>query len=211
MQLNDHTLNLALKALYEGKIVAYPTETFYGLAVDPFNDQAIDLLYRVKRRDRRKALSLLIPTTEYLSSLISFYPRCYDILMEEFWPGPLTLIFSTLNKSTSSICFARKDVAIRISSNPIAKKLCTRWGRAITTTSANISGGMPLNSAEEVENLFGDTISCVIDGGITHGGHGSTIIRCNDSKKECYLIREGAIRSEEIAAMLPCNYSICKG
>lgn len=211
MQPNDNDFAQALITLREGGIVAYPTETFYGLAVDPFNDQAIESLYKLKRREKNKALSLLVPSVEYLPNLVSSYPHPYDLLIGAFWPGPLTLIFPTMSKEASSHCFDRQDVAIRISSNSIAQRLCTAWGQAITATSANISGEDALTSAEEVKALWGDAISCVLDGGITPGGHSSTIVRCNDSKKECRIIRSGVIRYEEIATILPGNYSICKG
>ena len=210
VQPSDYDFAQALVALKEGGIVAYPTETFYGLAVDPSNDRAIASLYELKKREGHKALSLLVPNLEYLSSFVSLCPS-YETLIDAFWPGPLTLIFPVLTNVPAKLCGDRKDIAIRVSSNPIAQRLCISWGHAITTTSANISGESALVSAEEVKSLWGNSIDHVLDGGVTPGGGASTIVRCNDSKRECHIIREGAISCEAIINILPSNYTICKG
>jgi L-threonylcarbamoyladenylate synthase len=210
IQPSDHDFAKALAALKEGGIVAYPTETFYGLAVDPSNDRAIASLYELKKREGRKALSLLVPNLEYLSGFVSLCPS-YKKLIYAFWPGPLTLIFPVLTNVSAKLCGDRKDIAIRVSSNTIAQRLCTSWGRAITATSANISGEPALVSADEVKSLWGNNIDYILDGGVTPGGCASTIVRCNDSKRECHFIREGAICCEAIINILPSNYTICKG
>jgi len=210
VQPSDSDFAQALVALKEGGIVAYPTETFYGLAVDPSNDRAIASLYELKKREGHKALSLLVPNIEYLSSCVSLCPS-YEKLIDAFWPGPLTLIFPILPNVSAKLCSDRKDIAIRVSSNPIAQRLCISWGHAITTTSANISGESALVSAEEVKKLWGDRIDQILDGGVTPGGGASTIVRCNETKRECRIIREGAISCKEISNILPSNYTICKG
>ena len=210
IQPSDHDFSQALLALEKGGIVAYPTETFYGLAVDPNNDQAIASLYELKKREEHKALSLLVPDLEYLSNLVSLYPSSYKKLIDAFWPGPLTLIFPSSGNVSTKLSGDRKDIAIRISSNLIAQRFCTSWGHAITATSANMSGEAALVSAEEVKKLWGDKIACILDGGITPGGYGSTIVRCNNSKKECQIIRDGAIKCEEITDILPSDYTVCR-
>jgi L-threonylcarbamoyladenylate synthase len=208
MQPSELCFTKAIDALKNGGIVAYPTETFYGLAVDPENNQAIESLYALKKRDKGKAISLLIPDYKYLSKLVSSRPAPYEVLIESFWPGPLTLIFLALDTVSNKITDANKTIAIRISSNPIAQRLCRSMGKAITATSANISGEKAITTATEVAQLWGDKISCIIDGGTTPGGKGSTIVRCRD-QNQCAIIRDGAITREAIANVLPSHYTIC--
>lgn len=205
-----HDLEQALQTLKQGGIVAYPTETFYGLAVDPENDQAIASLYALKQRERRKPLSLLIPDLEELFSVASSCPEAYVKLIDTFWPGPLTLIFPAKKSVSSALTGGETTVAVRISSHPVAMELCALWGRALTATSANVSGEPALVTAKDVYDLWGDQVSFILDGGITPGGKGSTIIRCFDKEKECRIIREGVIDLSEISRNLPPHYIICK-
>ncbi len=199
----------AIDILKNGGIVAYPTETFYGLAVDPENDQAIDSLYTLKKREKKKPISLLIPDLEYLSKLVSSVPEPYEKLIESFWPGPLTLIFPVIDNILPKLTGGDKTIAIRISSSPVAEKLCAAMGKAITATSANLSGEPALVTATEVANLWGDKIACIINGGSAPGGKGSTILRYSENKNECHIVRDGVITRDAIAAMLPYNYTIC--
>jgi L-threonylcarbamoyladenylate synthase len=205
----DICFEKAIDALKHGGIVAYPTETFYGLAVDTENDQAIELLYAIKKRDKAKAISLLIPNLKYLSKLVSSCPIAYEPLIKTFWPGPLTLIFPAHATVSSKLTDNDKTIAIRISSNPVAEKLCVSLGRAITATSANLSGEKPIVAAKEIKRFWGDKISCLLDGGTSPGGKGSTIIRCVDNQRKCQIIRDGAISREAISNVLPVNYTIC--
>jgi L-threonylcarbamoyladenylate synthase len=197
----------AVQALQQGGIVAYPTETFYGLAVDPCNASAVDLLYRVKKRASAKAISLLMPDITVLSSYLVQYPASYKILIQHFWPGPLTLIFDSPDNILQHVSKKDLGLAIRISSHPVAHEFCRLFGGAITASSANISGEVPLCSAEAVKEVFGDTISYVLDGGKTPGISGSTIIKCMGN--ECHIIRQGIISQTAIRNALPDNYTIC--
>lgn len=205
-----HDFDQALKALRQGGIVAYPTETFYGLAVDSQNDEAIAALYHLKQRELHKPLSLIVPEIKTLSTFISSIPEAYHQLIDTFWPGPLTLIFP-VNKKMSDILTGGGDtVAVRVSSHPVAQSLCSAWGSALTATSANMSGSRPLNTAIDVKELWGQQISYVLDGGKTKGGQGSTIIRCSDTEKKCYIEREGVINISLLKQHLPSHYIICK-
>ena len=209
VKLDEFCITQAIETLKKGGIVAYPTETFYGLAVDPENDQAVDSLYALKRREKNKPISLLIPDLEYISKLVSSVPEPYEKLIESFWPGPLTLIFPVFDNVLPKLTGEDKTIAVRISSSPVAEKLCTAMGKAITATSANLSGEPALVTATEVANLWGDKISCIIDGGSAPGGKGSTILRYSENKNECHIIRDGVISRDAIAAVLPFNYTIC--
>ena len=183
-----------------GGIVAYPTETFYGLAVDPLNDQAISALYTLKKRDRRKPLSLLVPDKAVLSSYIRFFPPIYQSLTESFWPGPLTLIFPAQPDTSLMLRGGGDTLAIRISSHPVAQKFCSLWGGALTATSANESGKPPLESAVQLKNLWGEGIDYVLDGGPVPGGKGSTILEIVYDTIQ--IRRNGVVSAKEIFQVL---------
>ncbi|MEN8198430.1 MAG: L-threonylcarbamoyladenylate synthase [Thermodesulfobacteriota bacterium] len=204
---SDAEYNVALEALRQGNIVAYPTETFYGLAVDPRNQRAVASLYGLKKREAEKPLSLIVPDLATLSACVSSTPLPYKNLIHRFWPGPLTLIFPAKEEMFSRLSGGDGTLAIRISSHPVAQKLCSLWGGPLTATSANISGEAALTSGEQIRRLWGDHISSLLDGGTVPGGLGSTIVRCDDDNI-CYLLRHGVIPAEEIAQSLPDHSSL---
>ncbi len=210
MRPDNDFIRPALEALRAGAIVAYPTETFYGLAVDPENELAVAALYALKRRSRKKALSLLIPEREFLPSIVDSTPAPYQKLIHRFWPGPLTLIFKKKKNSLSFITGEDDSIALRISSHPIAAEFCRQWGRAITATSANASGEPELLTAESIAALWGDRVACILDGGMTTGAPGSTIVCCEEENKSCRIIRKGRIAARDIQQNLPDDYIICK-
>jgi len=198
----------AVQTLREGGIVAYPTETYYGLAVDPVNPDAVKALYQLKQREHTKALSFLAPDVKILSSYISHFPQSYTILTAKFWPGPLTLIFNAVEDCPLPCKKEDNSLAIRISSHPVAQQLCSLWGSVITASSANISGEKPLDSAESVRKLWGSQIDYILDGGKSPGNAASTIIHANG--KEVEILRAGVITEAEIRQLLPSHYTICK-
>ncbi len=191
----------ALLTLKQGGIVAYPTETFYGLAVDPENDQAIKSLYLLKKRASGKRLSLLVPDLQVLFSCISSLSTPEQTLIEAFWPGPLTLVFPEKPGVFPSLTGASDTLAIRISSHPVAAKLCSMWGRPLTATSANVSGEAAFVTAEQVSKQWGREVGFILDGGRVPGGKGSTIVRCKGSV--CSILRDGVIPEKAIIQMLP--------
>lgn len=190
----------AVEVLKAGGIVAFPTETYYGLAVDPFNATALEYLFRLKRRDSNKPVLTLVQDTDQLTFLVSDIPPVYPLLMRAFWPGPLTLIFDGLSNLPSLLTCDAGTVGVRISSSVVAQELVKAFGRPITATSANISGQDPAINAMQVESQFGRDIDCVIDGGKTPGGNGSTIVGCKNN--ELVLIRNGVISYERIISLI---------
>ena len=179
----------AARILTQGGIVAFPTETCYGLAVDPENENALQRLFQLKQRPHHKPVLLLIHDISLLDTLASSIPELYLPLMEKYWPGPLTLIFPARAVLSSYLTGNTATVGVRISPNLQAMALCRQFGRALTATSANISGQPPARSAAEVVEAFGKTLDYVVDGGKTPAGHCSTIIGI--MKDELCLLRPG--------------------
>ncbi len=209
VKLTNKDYDKAIGTLKQGGIVAYPTETYYGLAVDPKNEKAIDLLYALKKRAPSKPLSLIVPNIRCLEHLVCYCPKSYKQLMDVFWPGPLTLLFPANEYVSPKLTRGTGRIAVRISSHPIADKLCNYFGSALTSTSANMSNETPLITASDIYNMWGTAIACILDGGPARGGKGSTILECSDRQKQCEIIRDGAISSEDIAHSLPADYTIC--
>ena len=189
-------LNRAVAVLNKGGVVAFPTETYYGLAVDPLNPLALNYLFTLKQRDLAKPILTLVDDRESLSSLVYEIPIVYLQLMEKFWPGPLTLIFKARINLPSLLTAGTSTVGVRQSSHPFARQLLRAFGRPITATSANISGREAAVDAYEVKAQFGTQIDMVFDGGKAPGISGSTIVGLDESQVK--LIREGVIPYEEI-------------
>ncbi len=189
--LSDDVLLEAVSVLEGGGVVAFPTETYYGLGVDPFNEKAMGRLFEIKRRDHGKPTLLLIDDVDRLTRIAAGVPRIYTPLIEQYWPGPLTLIFPARAGLPALLTGATGGVGVRISSHPIARALCRRWGGPLPATSANISGASPAGSASAVRRIFGDDVDYIIDGGRTPAGKCSTIVGIRDEKLT--LIRQGGI------------------
>ncbi len=182
----------AAAVILEGGIVAFPTETYYGLAVDPFNRQALDRLFALKQRSLSKPVLTIIFNQAQLSTISTAVPPCFNSLMARFWPGPLTLIFNARPELPPRLTAASGTIGARISSNLLAHSLVRAAGRPITATSANISGQPPALSAGRLRKIFGGGLDYILDGGSTPGGLGSTIIGCQ--RGEPCLLRPGAVK-----------------
>jgi len=191
MSKRGTSVDLAVELLKQGQIVAFPTETYYGLAVDAKNESAVTALFNLKKRAIDKPLLLLVENISQLSHLISHVPPELKPLMEKYWPGPLTLIFPAHPLLNNKITAGTGTVGIRISSHQVAEKLVREFGGAITATSANISGMPPAKCAQEVVDMFAGDIDYVLDGGGTTAGLCSTIIGVK--KSQLQVIRTGVI------------------
>jgi len=188
---SDLDYRRAVALLAQGEIVAFPTETFYGLAVDPFNEQALAALFRLKGRALQKPLLVLVQNEGQLLELTDSVPPAYRPLMKSFWPGPLTLVFPAKTGLSSLLIGKSGGIGIRISPHPVAQRFGQLWGGPITATSANVSGMPAARTAEEVRRIFGAGVSCILDGGQTPGGMSSTVVGFNQGKLE--LFRAGAV------------------
>ena len=185
------SISRAVGHLRGGGIVAFPTETYYGLAVDPDCALAVARLFTVKQRGDNKPLLLLIDHKEQLADLVEEISPLYRPLMKRYWPGPLTLVFPAKTHVNREITGHTGTVGIRISPHPLARQLVQRMGKPITATSANISGRAPARSAAEVEEMLGDLIDYIIDGGPSDGGLCSTVIGIKNDG--LCLLRQGRI------------------
>ncbi|MGW8194523.1 MAG: L-threonylcarbamoyladenylate synthase [Desulforhopalus sp.] len=191
LTIDSSSLSLAVRILQQGGVVAFPTETSYGLAADPYCCAAVKKVFEVKKRSLEKPLLLLIGDVAFLDGLVESIPHQYPPLIKKYWPGPLTLIFAAQKGLCQLVTGMGGTVGIRISSHPVAQQLVRQFGRPITATSANISGTEPAESAAEVAEMFGDAIDCIVDGGDAGAGNCSTILTVIEN--QLTVVRQGLI------------------
>jgi L-threonylcarbamoyladenylate synthase len=184
----EQEIRAAAQALARGEVVAYPTETFYGLAVDATSTAALARLAALKGRGADKAISLLIVGEPMLASLVTEIPERARALIEAHWPGPLTLALPARPGMPEPLV-SQGFVAVRDSPHPVARALVQALGRPITATSANPAGAPPPTSAAGAATYFPGCL--VLDGGVTPGGAPSTLVRVRGDELE--VLRQGVI------------------
>ena len=193
--MKDPDLQQAAQLIGAGGIVAFPTETYYGLAVDPFNQEALARLFRVKQRPDHKPLLMLISELSQLARLVAEVPACLQPLID-LWPAPLTLVFPALPSLPEILTAGTGTVGVRLSPHRLATDLVSLYGGPVTATSANISGQPAACTARQVAQQFGSSLDLIVDGGSCPGGWGSTLVGCRHGKPA--ILRHGVLTSEEL-------------
>ena len=166
----------AADILLSGGLVVCPTESVYGLAVDAANEEAVKRLFLVKKRQTGLPILILLPSAEALSKYAAKIPLVARRLIEEFWPGGLTMVFEARQTVSSLLTAGTGKIGVRLSSHPVATALAQAAGVPITGTSANMSGFPACCNAEEVLHAFEKNVDLVLDCGEVKGGPGSTIL-----------------------------------
>ena len=187
-----------------GGVMAFPTDTFYGLGATVFNRKAVSRIFKIKQRPKDKPLLTLVASAYQANSMALEITPTAEILIEKLWPGPLTILFSAHPHLPSQLTANTGKIGIRQPGNEMVRKLLSGIGFPITATSANISGTENVTTAKEVEETLGSQIDLIVDGGAAPGGKESTILDVTLSPS--LLVREGAVTREEIDAILdtPC-------
>ncbi|MFO1520040.1 MAG: L-threonylcarbamoyladenylate synthase [bacterium] len=195
------TLNIleAVEALKRGGVIAYPTETFYGLGCDATSADAVRRLFEIKGRALDVAIPALLDDPKKLSQYVEEIPEVAKTLMRKYWPGPLTLIFRAKGLFPKELLAGTGKIALRFSGHAAARELAQALGLPLTTTSANPSGLNPARSAEEVR-AFGLKLDGIFDGGLLPPAKGSTIL--DVSIEPARLVREGEISKQELSTFL---------
>lgn len=199
------TLNQAATFLKKGELVAFPTETVYGLGACAFNQIAIQKIYRVKGRPQDNPLIVHISDVEQVKDLASMLPETFFLLAEAFMPGPLTVILPKKACVSSVITAGLDSVAIRIPQHPLALSLLESVAQPLVAPSANLSGRPSPTKAQHVLDDFQEKIAGVIDGGTCAFGLESTVVNlCGPPT----LMRLGGITKEQIESVLGHNISL---
>lgn len=195
-------IELVAASIEAGQVVALPTDTFYGLAVDPVNLRAVDRIYELKDRKRHKPLSLLISDVSEAYALARGCDDAFDRLAERFWPGPLTIIVKAGTKLPLRVTANTGNVALRVPEAAIPRAVVAKLGLPITATSANLNGLPECTWAGCVRDQLGDQIPLIVDGGATMRSIPTTIVDLSGESGAWTILREGAIPTYEIALCL---------
>jgi L-threonylcarbamoyladenylate synthase len=186
-------LNQAVQLLRDGGVVAFPTDTVYGVGVDPFQPQAVRKLYRIKGRPEDKPIAILVGSIEDVARVAQTPSRTFSRLADRFWPGGLTLIVET-RELPPEITAGGSTVGVRMPDHPLTLELLRGFGGPIATTSANRSGENPATSAEDVGAQLGGRVTLIVDGGDTITKVASTVLDLSVSPPK--ILRHGGISEE---------------
>ncbi len=197
----DGELARALAALRAAQAVVYPTETVYGLGVDPFAPSALETLFALKGGRRGTGISLLVADAAMVEGLIAGpVPEGARRLMERFWPGPLTIVLPAAPTLPRALLGPAGGVGLRCSSDPVAAALIAGFGRPLTSTSANPTGEPPAAGVETAKDYFGASVATYLDGGLRDVHAASTVVEFAGGKT--YLRRSGCIGRERVATVV---------
>lgn len=217
--INLAKIKQAADVINKGGIVAFPTETVYGLAADFLNREAVERVFAVKKRPKDKPLTVQIQDINCLDRLAKDIPAFAYQLMSKFWPGPLTLVLPAKAGGTSpfaeelppsasgdsppkpktKVLGRRRTIGLRIPANKIARELIKQCQSHLVVPSANLSGEPAAKTAEEVLQTFDGLIEMVIDGGPVELGVASTVVDVSITPYK--ILREGSITKEEIQSV----------
>lgn len=179
-------------------VIALPTETYYGLAVRPTDAGAVRRLIDAKGRPDDKPILVLIGGRDQLSTLVSSIPPAAAVLMDLFWPGPLTIVFPAAAGLSPLLTAGTGTIGVRWSPLATLQRLLNRTG-PLTGTSANRSSEPPLDQAESVQETLGPVLDLILDGGRTPGGSASTIV---DAREQPRVLRAGVLSTDRIREAL---------
>jgi L-threonylcarbamoyladenylate synthase len=186
----DEGIARAVETLRAGGVVAYPTDTLYGLAVDPRSSDAVARLFAVKRREPGHAIPLIAADERQAAQAGAFTPNARR-LAQAFWPGPLSIVLSATPAIDRQLLAADGTIAVRVPHSEVARALAVGLGFCITATSANLSGAPATASAVIVRATFADRVDYILDTGDAPGGEPSTIVDVRDEVSR--LVRAGAV------------------
>jgi len=180
----------AVRVISEGGVIAFRTDTFYGLGADPFNAAAVGKIRTLKGREENKPILLLLSDASLVDRFIAERSVAFDEVAKGFWPGPLTIIGRAVPELPEEITAGTGTVGVRVPDDTDVRELVRQCGGALTATSANPSGREPARSANKVREYFGDRIDLVIDGGLVTATEPSTVLDATTAPMK--IVRKGA-------------------
>jgi len=196
----EYALEYSARLILSGKVIAFPTDTFYGLGADPFNLAAITEIFRVKGRSADRPIPLLVDSLDQAADLVANPPQLFFTLAKKFWPGPLTLVVPASRQIPLKVTANTGRVGVRWPRSPLAEALITAVGRPLTGTSANLSEHPACSTAAQVEEQVGDSLPLILDGGSTAGGNPSTVVQLQGDRAR--ILRFGSITESELKEYL---------
>ena len=193
-------LSQAIASLKCGDVIVFPTETVYGLGADALNPAAVERIFQLKGRNPDTPIPIIVADQGMLKDLVQEIPPIARKLMEQFWPGPLTLVLPAAPGMPKQLLNRTGGVGVRISSEPIARQLAQELGHPLTATSANPSGRPAAATIEQAQDYFAGEIEIFIDGGQLPSKIGSSVVEVIDDGIR--IIRAGEISIDSLAASI---------
>ncbi|MBI5472119.1 MAG: threonylcarbamoyl-AMP synthase [Ignavibacteriae bacterium] len=193
-------LGEAAACIRQGGVLVYPTETLYGIGADALNAAAIGRVVAAKRRQDDKPILVIVNGVEMLSGLVASVPKTAEVLMEEFWPGPLTIVFDVAPRVPAALTRGTGTIGVRVPSSTFCLELLKLCNCPLTSTSANVSGEAIKNTVSEIRAELGDAVDLYIDAGVLSAGKPSTVISV--ANQNIQFLREGVISFERIQEIL---------
>jgi len=200
-RLPQDEIDRAVEALRDGEVVAFPTETVYGLGADAQNPEAVRKVFELKGRPATHPLIVHLDHPRLLERWALNVPPAAQALAERFWPGPLTLVLRRAPAVDLAITGGQDTVAVRVPGHPVAQQLLRAFGGGIAAPSANRYGRVSPTRAEHVREEFGDAIKVILDGGDCKIGLESTIVSCVDTVPR--VLRPGSITLTQLRSVVP--------
>ena len=197
---SEDTLKSTAEIVSNGGVIAFRTDTFYGLGADPFNQEAVRQIKQLKGREDNKPILIVISDYDQLDRFINSISPMFKSLAKKFWPGPLTLIGEACPYLPAEITAGTRTVGVRLPKDERVRELVRTCGGALTATSANPSHLAPATTALQVAEYFGEHLNLVIDDGLAQTDRPSTVVDVSSDQPK--LIREGVIPWSEISAAL---------
>lgn len=196
----EHALEQSARLILAGKVIAFPTDTFYGLGTDPFNLAAVTEIFRIKRRSADRPIPLLVASLDQAADLVANPPELFFTLAKKFWPGPLTLVVPASRLIPLKVTANTGRVGIRWPRLAVAEALIEAVDRPLTGTSANLSEHPACSTAAQVEEQIGDVLPLILDGGTTAGGSPSTVVQLEGNHAR--ILRFGSITESQLKEFL---------
>jgi L-threonylcarbamoyladenylate synthase len=199
-KLETQKILLIAQALRKGAVIAYPTDTFYGLGADCRSSPALQRIYQIKKRQPLKPMPVLVSDIHQVKALAAEIPPIFDRLADAFWPGPLTLVLKAARGLPSVLTGQNQTIGMRLPAVAWLRELVKQTGSPIVATSANLSGEREIDSAESVIQQFQHRVDLIVDGGRTPGGRPSTVVDVSGDPP--LIVRAGTIPEAEINRIL---------
>ena len=195
----EEAVEAATLAVQRGELVVLPTDTVYGIGADAFDPAAVRALLLAKGRGREMPPPVLVSAATTLDALATRVPGYARALVEEFWPGPLTVVCHQQTSLQWDLGDTRGTVAVRMPDHDVAREILERTG-PLAVSSANKTGLPAATDADQAEQMLGDDVAVVVDAGQAPGGEASTIVDCTGSQGR--VLRLGALSLEQLNAVL---------
>lgn len=191
MECNDSGIGKAYEEIRKGGVVVFPTDTVYGIGCDPYNQDAVNKIYKVKGREKMKKIPVLAYSKQEIGNIV-FFDEISEKIADKFWPGPVTLILKVKDKKIKESLYLKDKIAVRVPNHLCTLALLKKC-KLLTGTSANFSGQFPFDDSKEIMSKFSG-YDILLDGGRIPDSGESTIVEVIDN--ELKVLREGKIKLE---------------